>query len=351
MQNSTHKTNKVLIEQLQLKAKNILDALIPDDAEIILLDYPHHPNVGDSLIWLGEIAYLKSRGMSPKYVSDFENYSKEHIQKSLNEKTIILFHGGGNFGTIYKHHHDFKLKVMSDFYDVPIIQLPQTIKFEDEEATKVTAAAIKKHGNFTLLARSQKSFDFSLAYFSAKCILCPDMAFFIGSIKTQHPSIVERFFLLRTDAEKANDANMCPPNIASGKSFEVDDWLDMSRIENFVHRVERHHLIRKILTALNPSNQVLLFLWNLLCTLRMHRGVAKLSKGGVVVTDRLHAHILSVLMYKPHVLVDNSYGKLLQFYQAWTKDSPIATFVSDSEKISQACAELDLVSKQNESRV
>ncbi len=289
--------------------------------------------------------------MTPKYVSDFDNYSKAQIKKSLNKNTIILFHGGGNFGTIYKHHHDFKLKVMNDFYGVPIIQLPQTIQFEDEESAKVTAEVIKKHGNFTLLARSQKSFDFSLSHFNAKSILCPDMAFFIGAINCQHTSIVDRFFLLRTDDEKANDANMYPPNIASGKSFEVDDWLDMSPIESFVHRVERHHFARKILTALNPSNQVLLFLWNMLCALRMRRGVAKLSKGNVVVTDRLHAHILSVLMYKPHVLVDNSYGKLLQFYQAWTKDSPIATFVSDSKKVSQACAELDLVSKQNESRV
>jgi pyruvyl transferase EpsO len=40
----------------------------------------------------------------------------------------------------------------------------------------------------------------------------------------------------------------------------------------------------------------------------------------VVVTDRLHGHILSVLLGIPHVLMDNSYGKNESFYATWTHD-------------------------------
>jgi pyruvyl transferase EpsO len=48
-----------------------------------------------------------------------------------------------------------------------------------------------------------------------------------------------------------------------------------------------------------------------------------LSAGRVVVTDRLHGHILSLLLGIPHVVLDNSYGKLHQFVAAWTESSPL----------------------------
>jgi pyruvyl transferase EpsO len=43
-----------------------------------------------------------------------------------------------------------------------------------------------------------------------------------------------------------------------------------------------------------------------------------LSAGRVVVTDRLHAHLLSLLLAIPHAVLDNTYGKLGRFLDAWT---------------------------------
>ena len=34
------------------------------------------------------------------------------------------------------------------------------------------------------------------------------------------------------------------------------------------------------------------------------------ASGKVIITDRLHASILAFLMYKPHVYIDNIYGKI-----------------------------------------
>ena len=41
-------------------------------------------------------------------------------------------------------------------------------------------------------------------------------------------------------------------------------------------------------------------------------------------TDRLHAHILSLLCGVPHVLRDNATGKLRGCYEQWTGESPLA---------------------------
>ena len=47
-----------------------------------LIDFPAHPNVGDSAIWLGERAYLRRRGADVAYTCDIKNYSKSRLARS-----------------------------------------------------------------------------------------------------------------------------------------------------------------------------------------------------------------------------------------------------------------------------
>ena len=58
-----------------------------------------------------------------------------------------------------------------------------------------------------------------------------------------------------------------------------------------------------------------------------------LSRGRVVVTDRLHGHILSVLLNKPNVILDNSYQKLSTYHAAWT---PSVTNVQSATNVTEA---------------
>lgn len=53
---------------------------------------------------------------------------------------------------------------------------------------------------------------------------------------------------------------------------------------------------------------------------RVLLGFAQLDRAEVVVTDRLHGHIMSTLLGKPHVVIDNSYGKIARFIDAFGKD-------------------------------
>ncbi len=319
--------NIALIERLQNQARKVLDALIPDSAHIILLDYPHYPNVGDSLIWLGEIAYLKSRGLKPSYVCDCHNFSSAIIKKIISKNSIILINGGGNFGDLWSHLHDFRLQILRDFPQTPIIQLPQTIHFKDEQNILETAEAIKQHGNFTLLVRSKESLAIAQKNFSTTSILCPDMAFFIGAVASKSMPVVDCFILSRTDTEKAVSAGVNSIHFDANITTETADWLNVSLIERLIIRIETHTVwFRRVF---DKKNQLLLLIWNLLAWARLKRGVNFLSKGHTVLTDRLHAHILSTLMNKPHILVDNSYGKLGDFYHLWTSQYPYALFVKD----------------------
>ncbi len=61
------------------------------------------------------------------------------------------------------------------------------------------------------------------------------------------------------------------------------------------------------------------------------RGASLLKQGRVVVTDRLHGHILALLLGVPHVLLDNSTGKVRSTYDTWTSSSPNVAFAESSE--------------------
>ena len=51
----------------------------------------------------------------------------------------------------------------------------------------------------------------------------------------------------------------------------------------------------------------------------LHHGLSILQRGQVLVTDRLHGHILATLLGVPHVLLDNADQKLSAFHNTWTR--------------------------------
>ena len=55
---------------------------------------------------------------------------------------------------------------------------------------------------------------------------------------------------------------------------------------------------------------------------RLRVGCRLLARGKVVITDRLHAHVLCLLLGIPHVLLDNNYGKVRRVHETWTADAP-----------------------------
>jgi len=63
----------------------------------------------------------------------------------------------------------------------------------------------------------------------------------------------------------------------------------------------------------------------------VRRGIDLLCSASVVVTDRLHAHVLSLLLGIPHVVTDNVSGKIRSFYETWTSESDLVTWAESLE--------------------
>jgi len=75
--------------------------------------------------------------------------------------------------------------------------------------------------------------------------------------------------------------------------------------------------------------------------------VWQFSQCPAIVTNRLHGHILCVLLGIPHVFLPNSYYKNEAFYSTWTHDLPGCRFVADPMHAAEALADLARVGSGN----
>src|SRR5690606_14495563 len=142
-------------------------------------------------IWLGETAWLRRRNLAPAYVSTIRSHDPDALEAAVPEGAILL-HGGGNFGTLWPAHQDFRLAMLERFPDRPIVQLPQSIHFAAEAAIAPCAGAIARRGRFSLCVRDVPSLDFARRHFPCETLLVPDMAFAIGPLQ-RPPATVDSF--------------------------------------------------------------------------------------------------------------------------------------------------------------
>jgi exopolysaccharide biosynthesis predicted pyruvyltransferase EpsI len=300
---------QAIIERLQRVAADAL-AAAGGDAPFALLDFPDHPNVGDSAIWLGTTAFFREyRGAQPAYVASTRNLSESELRDAVPDGPIFI-HGGGNFGDLWPRHHEFRERLLERFPDREIIQLPQSIHFEDPALAARTARLIARHGRFRLFARDRPSYEFATARFDCEVALCPDMALFLGPLDRK-PAEVDVLYLLRTDKER-----MVREPVGPTGSYWVVDWLEDERASLELARFRS--VLRELLRGRGDPNALRIADYEATARARVRRGCRLLSAGRAVITDRLHGHLLCLLLGIPHAVLENSYGKLGRFLEIWT---------------------------------
>jgi pyruvyl transferase EpsO len=278
-----------------------------------LLDFPCFPNVGDNAIWLGTRAVLTAIGMpSPAYTSDNRTFEPDVLARLVGDGPILLL-GGGNFGDLFRKHQRLREQVVATFPTNPIVQLPQTIRFKGPDAREATRRAFSSHRNLKVLVRDAESLATATRDLHLDAALCPDLAFGVGRAGAQ-PNVRGRIlWLSRYDSWRLH---VPPPPDAD---LVVADW---PRERPSLRRIYVRFLssrIRRGRAKGTRERNALSALYDPLARWRLARGWDRLAEGSVVVTDRLHGHILSTLSGTPHVLLDDRTGKVRAFHETWTR--------------------------------
>ena len=301
----------------------VLNGLIAAGSKCALLDFPFHANVGDSAIWLGEKRWLALRNVTIVYEADMFSY-REGAFRAIGDDAAVLITGGGSFGDVWPLAQAAREKVLSQLAGRRIIQMPQTVHFEKPENLTHARDVIAALKDFTLLCRDSRSLEVARESFACPSLLCPDMAFALGP-QSPSDSEVDCVWLARTDKESAFASADIPSDVWR------EDWTAEQETEL---QSERWGLLRRLVGSETPDEEALKsfsHVNDVLAGARLSRGLALLSKGRGIVTDRLHGHILAMLLGRPHVLVDNTYGKNRTFYETWTRECDAVELVDPRE--------------------
>ena len=93
-----------------------------------IVDLPYHSNIGDTLIWQGEMEFLATLNYE---CVDMSSQLTESLD--IDTDTVILFHGGGNIGELYRTHIEYLFQLINRFPQNRIIVFPQTIYYKNTE--------------------------------------------------------------------------------------------------------------------------------------------------------------------------------------------------------------------------
>jgi exopolysaccharide biosynthesis predicted pyruvyltransferase EpsI len=181
-----------LRESLDNSIDQVLDPLMEGVSEVALLDFPPHSNVGDSAIWLGERAWIMSKKIVIRYVSDNRGdvpYASGALRRCLPTGSTILLQGGGSINDIWPGHQTRRERILAELPDYRVIQLPQSMHFDSSVALEKAGRAFRGHPDFHLLVRDQNSYEMATESMGLSARLCPDMAF---KLRIERPAAPEK---------------------------------------------------------------------------------------------------------------------------------------------------------------
>ena len=351
-------------------------AQIGEIEECVLLNYPDYPNVGDHLIGLGTIIYLAQKLKTKiNYLAGIYNFSEEVMQQKVGSATIFL-QGGGNLGDLWCDHQQFREEIIQKYPNHRIIILPQTIYFQEQYNLQRAAKIFNSHQDLTIFVRDPRSYDLANKYFyNCKVFLSPDMEFMLADL----PGIEylrynwrqnKILYHCRDDKEIVEDLNS---SILDLPKVVVQDWLPPEEKLLRSHitpnspwywhlpgtvRIYRElwqqrlsnpmrWLSQGVWDSYNPAKsfgatldnaenaEMVQISWDY-----FYRSTYQLNHYSLVITNRLHGHILCTLLKIPHIFLPNSYGKNQLWYETWTKDIQFCRFASSPATITQAMREL-----------
>ncbi|NJL01474.1 MAG: polysaccharide polymerase [Spirulinaceae cyanobacterium SM2_1_0] len=350
------------LPQILAEALTPLHPLIPPGTTCALLDYPSYPNLGDHLIWLGAVLYLRDRHCHVAYTASVRDFDADQLDRCLPADAPILLNGGGNFGDLWPRYQQFREAIAARYPQRPLIVLPQTLYFTDTANLQRAAAEFNRHPNLTLCLRDRRSLAIARdAFTDCRLVLAPDMAFHLAGQPGFAPVAATRhrlLYLCRGDREQPTNTD---PALLALLNLTVADWPTFGWWLGAADQPRRQQLAglarnlwqRGLTTPREwwarqqwqrasqpdfraiapPARQIQS--WSF-----VHAGIYQFQQHRAVISNRLHGHILALLLEIPHIFLANSYHKNVAFYEAWTKAQPHCEFADSLSAVRPALERL-----------
>ena len=283
---------------------------------------PYLKNVGDHAQVIAIRAWL-DKHFSQLHIIEMDKDQGHYFLLALrwlvNADDIFFLHSGGNLGDRGKWSERMRREIIQTFPRNQIISLPQTIFFSDTPQGKAEQAISQRiysnHPNLTIIGRDPRSGELAAELFpQAKSFCMPDFVLSLP-LRYAEPSTDQTKVLLclRLDNESALTAEQ---RQEIGDSLPYDCTYYDTTLEQAIDLEQREKTLDETL--------------------------AKFLAADVVVTDRYHGLIFTVLCQKPCVVLRTVDHKLTSAIH-WFKDIPNVIFaenLADIPKLVEHCLQI-----------
>ena len=288
---------------------------------IILLMSPEYRNYGDIAIALGALRWLTSAAQRNHCeLIELSNtvccrWASE-ICCHISKKDILVFTGGGYMGDLWADSQSAVEELLRLCPDNPVLLLPQSIYYQDKENPSIGVFRELLCSRTALLACARE--DNTLQFLTDRmglregreCLLVPDCALLLDSMAwrgTRSNALI----CLRSDCE----ANAC---------------IDYSQCRRLVSEeglgAKRGSTVGNLAIPLPLSRREK-------C---LSKRIRPFQRAEVVITDRLHATILSALSATPVVAFDNVSGKVSGVVSSWLSGLAFVEVVNSADEAKRA---------------
>lgn len=242
----------------------------------------------------------------------------KRLRRVIGPDDVITLIGGGNTGDMYDDIQYLRELVIQSFPGNRIISFPQTIDFSKSLygrwARSRAGRVYSAHPDLTVLARDSNSLAEASSLFDhCRVGMAPDV---VLTLDESAPAVRREGVLvaLRSDLEQALHARDKTAVLAAAGSIGT------------VRRADTH--VGDVRMNRPQANQLLDEFWG------------DFRAAELVITDRLHGMIFSVITGTPCLALDSGTGKVSRFYRDWLEDFPSIQLVTDAHDITARAHEL-----------
>lgn len=256
---------------------------------VFLFGSPFHSNMGDQAQTYCIIEWFQVN-YSDYGILVFRRITSKKIlfkllRKFIRPSDILICHSGYHMTDLYDEKNIY-VNIIKLFPDFPIIIFPQTVYFSNENNLIEMATILNNHGKVTLMCRDEFSYILANKYFvNTNLLLFPDIVTSLIGTRQYNYQREGVLFCMRSDVEafyKVEDIGKLREKIIQTVNVDVTDTtIKISFIKVLKNR-------KKIL----------------------HDILSQYSRYRVIVTDRYHGTIFSLIAGTPVVVIASADHKL-----------------------------------------
>lgn len=296
---------------------------------IVLLGAPAHSNLGDQAqSYCFELLMKEKHPDIQTYI--FEgNLLRAHyyvllyaIKNTIKENDTIVIHSGYHCTDLFYKEELLIEKIMELFPDKKLLVMPQTIRYMDDTKLKQSVEAYRNHKSIILMCRDKVSYEFAKKNYENEILLYPDIV----------TSLIGR----RNYNKERKGILLCLRKLKSQES--VFDISDRIKIFNILNQFED-------ITITDTDSRIY---WKELRKRRelyIEQMLEYFSQFSLVVTDRYHGVIFSLIAKTPVVVLPSADHKLESSLEWFDCEKQSIEFVSEKddnlcEKLEEKCKRL-----------